>query len=64
MPENYEHGAYSTTEDTQVSAQPAETMITQIVIGTAPVHLLDDPASAVNKPILCRTMADCYKKIG
>ena len=64
MPEIYEHGVYSTTEDTQVNAQPAETTVTQIVIGTAPVHLLDDPASAVNKPILCRTMADCYKKIG
>lgn len=64
MPEIYEHGVYSTTEDTQVNAQPAETTVTQIVIGTAPVHLLDDPTSAVNKPILCRTMADCYKKIG
>lgn len=64
MPENYEHGVYSTTEDTQVNATPAETTVAQIVIGTAPVHLLDDPASAVNKPILCRTMADCYKKIG
>lgn len=59
----YKHGIYNTTADTEITAT-ASNEVAQVVIGTAPVHLLSDPASAVNKPILCKEIGDCYTKIG
>lgn len=34
------------------------------VVGTAPIHLLDDPESAVNVPVLCRTLLDAMSALG
>ena len=36
----------------------------QVVVGTAPVNLLDDPSSAVNTPILVSSRAEAKAKIG
>lgn len=62
--EEYEHGIRSDTEDTEVTAAPTVTPIAQIVIGTAPIHRLDTPAAAVNKPIICYNMDECKAKLG
>lgn len=59
----YMHGIYPNTADTEMS-EVVTTSTAQVVIGTAPVHLLDNPADAVNKPILCESMADCRSKLG
>ena len=36
----------------------------QVVVGTAPVNLLDDPSSAVNVPILVSSRAEAKAKLG
>ena len=59
----YTHGIYTQTTDTDFSI-PASNEIAQVVIGTAPVHTTSNPEETVNKPILCRTMADCRSKLG
>lgn len=59
----YKHGIYNTTTDTETSAT-SSTDIAQVVIGTAPVHMLDDPAGAVNTPIACYSISDCRSKLG
>lgn len=59
----YKHGIYPSVTDTEMPSTD-KTTVAQVVIGTAPVHLLDDPASAVNKPVLCEELSDCYSKIG
>lgn len=63
MAELYKHGIYTSTTDTQMPATD-NTEVGQVVIGTAPVYLLDDPQSAVNVPIVCRNISDCRKKLG
>lgn len=59
----YKHGIYNVTTSTENAATDT-TEVAAVVIGTAPVHLLADPTAAVNTPILCRTMSDCYEKLG
>ncbi len=59
----YRHGIYNNTAETETAAQSVGN-IAQVVIGTAPVHFLDDPENAVNKPILCRNISDCRAKLG
>lgn len=36
----------------------------QVVVGTAPIHMLDDPASAVNVPILATKATEAMEKLG
>ncbi len=59
----YKHGIYAPTTDTEMSGGEPSAMA-QVVIGTAPVHMLKDPQSAVNQPILCESISDCRSKIG
>lgn len=35
-----------------------------VVFGTAPVHLVEDPKSAVNRVILCKNIQEAKKKLG
>ena len=35
-----------------------------MIFGTAPIHLLKDPAAAVNKPVLCYSFAECQQGLG
>ena len=59
----YLHGVYP-TEKSETAVSLSTTTQVQVVIGTAPIHMLDNPSEAVNKPILCESKEDCYKKIG
>lgn len=36
----------------------------QVVVGTAPIHMLDDPAGAVNVPILATKATEAMEKLG
>lgn len=58
----YEHGI---TIIEKPSALPVrQTSTSQVAVGTAPVHLLEDPSAAVNKPIVAYTMEDVRTKVG
>ena len=48
----YRHGIYVSEQETSMIAPLNGTAGLQVVIGTAPVHLLADPAAAINKPLL------------
>lgn len=63
MSGKYEHGIYTPEKATEMTST-TKTAFAQVVIGTAPVHMTDNPSAAVNKPILCEDMADCEKKLG
>ena len=60
----YKHNI-GTNRDT---AMPVDTAVSgfgiQVVVGTAPVNLLDDPSSAVNTPILVNSRAEAKALIG
>ena len=58
----YRHGIYASETPTEMRNTVSTEMV-QVVIGTAPVHRLADPAAAVNNPILCRKN-DYKNKIG
>lgn len=59
----YLHGNYTNTANTDMT-EVVQVPMAQVVIGTAPVHMLDDPSLAVNVPVLCESLQDCREKIG
>lgn len=59
----YKHGLYTTEENVEVG-NSTEVSMAQVVIGTAPVHMTSNPASAVNVPILCNNISECREKLG
>ncbi|MGN0108147.1 MAG: hypothetical protein ACI4A5_10695 [Hominilimicola sp.] len=59
----YLHGVYTKTADTETN-EDNSVAFAQIVIGTAPVHTVEDPSVAVNAPILCESLTDCKNKLG
>lgn len=36
----------------------------QLVIGTAPIHLVEDPQAVVNVPVMCKDLNEAKKKLG
>jgi hypothetical protein len=60
----YEHGISVRENPTSLATPVNSTAGLQIVFGTAPINLLDDPASAVNKLFLCHTMAEAIACLG
>lgn len=64
MSEKYLHGAYVTEYDEPEVTPLQNDSGLQVVVGTAPVHLLSDPEAAVNVPILLESMTDMVEKLG
>lgn len=62
--EEYRHGVRAEEEGSYVAPPATGTAGLQVIFGTAPVHLTDDPEAAVNTPIVCRTIKDAQKKLG
>src|SRR5690554_6863553 len=60
----YTHGVYIYERPTSVIAPITADSAVQFVVGTAPINLLEDPASAVNKPILINNFAEAVQKLG
>lgn len=61
---SYRHGAYTSELPTSLLAPVNGTAGLQVVIGTAPVHLLENPEDAVNKPILVNTYKEAVEAVG
>lgn len=61
--DKYLHGVYTSTAPTETESE-ISVDVAQVVIGTAPVHWLNDPMSAVNNPILCRNIDECKVNVG
>lgn len=60
----YEHGIIIGERDTTVESPKKTQDNVQVVIGTAPIHLISNPADAVNKPILINSIDEAKEKIG
>ncbi len=58
------HGFNLTEATTSVSAPVSVDSGLQVVIGTAPVNMLDDPESAVNTPILVTSFKEASAAVG
>jgi len=61
---SYRHGVYVTEQDTSMTAPVTGTAGLQVVIGTAPVHMLKNPAEAVNKPLLVQGYKEAVAAVG
>ena len=54
----YYRGVRVIEEGTDLPAPAEGTAGMQVVFGTAPVNLAEDPAAAVNVPVICRSMEE------
>lgn len=61
---SYFHGAYNSEQDTSLTTPIQGSAGLPIVFGTAPIHLVKNPAKAVNTPILCYSFKECAQSVG
>lgn len=53
----YQHGVYNQEQATSLTTPIRSSAALQVIFGTAPVHLADDPTKAANTPKLCYSFA-------
>ena len=58
------HGIFIQEEKTALTVPQESSTGLQVVIGTAPVNVLDNPSSAVNVPILANSAAEAMAALG
>lgn len=64
MASAYKHGVYVREKETSLVAPVEGTAGLQVIFGTAPVNMLEDPASAVNKPQLVYGYPEAVQAVG
>lgn len=60
---DYLHGI-ETKRDSDISVDAVEAARVMVVVGTAPINLLDNPAGAVNKPMLVKSRGEVKAQLG
>lgn len=60
----YKHGVYVREQATKLIAPVLGTAGLQVVVGTAPVNMLADPAAACNTPLLVQSYAEAVEAVG
>lgn len=60
----YQHGVYIEESSTEILTPVESDAGIQVVVGTAPINLLDDPQSAVNTPIVAYSYEEAVAKLG
>lgn len=60
----YRHGVYTSEQATSVTAPILGSAGLQVVVGTAPINMVADPAAAVNKPILVNNFKEAVEAVG
>ncbi len=63
MSEKYHHGVRVVEEGTDTGV-PVNSSGLQVVVGTAPINLAENPYAAVNVPVLCMSITEAKKKLG
>ena len=58
------HGVFVYEEATALTVPRESSAGLQVVIGTAPVNVLDDPSSAVNVPVLANSSVEAMAALG
>lgn len=64
MASAYKHGVYVGEQETSLIAPVEGTAGLQVIFGTAPVNMLEDPTAAVNKPQLVYSYAEAVAAVG
>lgn len=60
----YKHGVYVREQATRLVAPVLGTAGLQVIVGTAPVNMLEDPAAACNTPLLVQSYAEAVEAVG
>lgn len=60
----YNHGIYVSEQATSLTAPIEGTAGLQVIFGTAPCHLANDPSAAANQPKLCHSFAEAKAAVG
>ena len=60
----YKHGVYVSENATSLTAPVTGNAGLQVVVGTAPVNTVTDPAAAVNVPVLVNSYAEAVAAVG
>lgn len=60
----YKHGVYIEESATDLLTPIYSDAAVQVAVGTAPVHLLENPETAVNQPFLITKYDEAVKKLG
>lgn len=60
----YQHGIYVKENPTSIVPPIKSESAIQFIVGTAPVNLIEEPSSAVNKPILINSFDEAVSKVG
>lgn len=60
----YTHGVYNAEQATSLTAPVESAAGLQVIFGTAPIHLAEDPFAAANSPKLCHSFAECTAALG
>ena len=61
---SYKHGDYVSEQETSLTVPVEGTAGLQVIFGTAPCNLADNPAEAVNQPKLCYSFAEAKAAVG
>lgn len=61
---SYRHGIYDREQSTSLITPLTSDAGLQVVFGTAPIHLAENPAKAVNTPVICYTFPEFVKMFG
>ena len=61
---SYKHGVYVSEQATSLTVPVEGTAGLQVIFGTAPCNLADNPTDAVNKPKLCYSFAEAKAAVG
>ena len=60
----YQHGVYNQEQATSLTTPIRSSAALQVIFGTAPIHLADDPEKAANTPKLCYSFEECQAAVG
>lgn len=60
----YRHGVYISEVPTSILPPVLAEASLPVVFGTAPVHMVDNPADVVNRPVLCYSYAEAVQNLG
>lgn len=60
----YQHGIRVVEEETALASPIENNVGVQVIFGTAPINLARNPEEVVNKPVLCKSFAECVEKLG
>ncbi len=64
MSSTYKHGVYTREQETSLTAPVTGTAGLQVIIGTAPVNLIENPEAAVNTPLLANNYKEAVELVG